>query len=211
MENIEQKLSSLQLPEEQDISHQYRLRRALLHSSYFEESGWHILFDRIRFYATSRRVVATVTITLVVAISGFAHSALETSRTETTDEQVVANTPLENSPQPFLNPSLPGPRSGSEAGNSAVLTASDGSDQDVISVQERPIHLLTLREMTQMLQETFREQDGTVVVETDEGMFLFSFEDQEQDTDQDSTFGITNFQPESFFELPLEQILEAAR
>ncbi len=193
MDNFEDKLFELTLPEETDITHQYRLRRALLNSKYFEESKYKIVMDRLKFYLTSRRVVATVTIGLVVAIGGTMNYSLRGNTLEldnVVSEDDVVEKASSTTPITLENPITTQP--------AVVQAASAVPSEDEESTQEPTlINILSLDEITRLLQQTYSSQNGSVMVKTADGIFMYTFDNTSQKTNSSgNNFEISNFNPD---------------
>lgn len=66
--SIEEQLTCCKPPEEIDYEHHYQLRRALLESSYFEDSFLSVFCDHLRYYVTRQGVVIGSMILLIGGI-----------------------------------------------------------------------------------------------------------------------------------------------
>jgi hypothetical protein len=164
MKHIEQKLKTTLLPEESDFSHQYRLRRALLCSSYMEEGGMHFLWRLLRFYTTQKAVfvpsVLSITILVFVFLSLNVDEKDPLPFTELTE--VAVSSTDEDAP-------LPEPR----------LSISD------IPLQEThaPLNIYYMNdatyasaeEMNEKILEASLEKNAVLLLSMPDGTYVYSF------------------------------------
>src|SRR3989338_7268147 len=204
MDHLEQQLYSIELPEEKDFTHQYRLRRSLLNSSYFGDSRWSVFIDRFRFSMTSKRVVATVTIGLVITVGSVTNYSMKASTLADTDTASLANG------SEFTSGLLSGSGSSLCSGDAdtskseifpqnsqdnRVQAVSVAPDEKSVGEENQPqVMMMNLNEMTKLLQSVYSNRQGKLMIELEDGMYVFSFDDM-SDTTGDNTFGITSFTP----------------
>ncbi len=188
MKKLERKLYNLLLPEQKDGQHQYDLRRALLNCSYFsEDSRIKILSDSMKYYLTSKYLVATVTIGMVVIVGTVSNMAMDKLHAQET----VAIEPVEANAQPIVaSPERRSGRISSAVSSEIKTTAAEEPKQ-----QPREVRMMSFAEISQLLQQAYANNAGTLMLELDSGIFIYSFSPPLEEEYVPSTFGVSSYTP----------------
>lgn len=162
----------LALPEEKDDAHAYALRRALMHSSFFEEGRFSFFLDRVKFAFHSRRAVASVTIALVLVVGAVSRISIDL---------FFGVTP--SSPEDLAeNISEPLQEADAQLVKSAALPVNDIQENTADFASTHSVQFLSQEEMEMLLKQVYSMENGTLMVEMPEGdMYVYSFNGAEYD------------------------------
>ncbi|GEM_PF-5550103 len=164
MNGVEKILKNLLLPEEKDISHQFRLRRALLQSTYLDESTPNFWWSLVKFYLAQRRVYVPGMVVMLV-FGGVATTWIRgevAPRTLLHLPQSAFQEEQKNSPTVLL-PAL-------------VKTADKNNSLPLNVVQLDNVHYTSASEMNQILHHASVAKNGVLMLDTTDGTYIYRFD-----------------------------------
>jgi hypothetical protein len=161
MTPFEKRLRHIPLPQPTDAQHEYRLRRALLNSSYFESSVWGVISDGVKLCLGSKKIVAVSTASVVVMVITVMQLHLK---------------------QP------------AKAGGAALSVASSPVAESLLTPgPQSAVQAMTLEEINRKLIEAYQRNTGTLVLQTPEGEYAYSFEGGGNTLPSQNSFPSMNF------------------
>lgn len=171
--SMEEQLTYCEPPEAIDYEHHYQLRRALLGSSYFEDSFLGLFYDRVRYYLTRQGVVVGSTILLVGGIgvmSTFSSSSLAVQRQGDRSQLFMSEETA--------------PVGGALVEDIRALKNSQEDMQAAFAMiqeegpsQTRSLQFVSFEEMTAMMLKALAEKNGRLIFDSEEegGVYVYAF------------------------------------